>query len=1089
MPIAKYRSRNTKRSYVRRYSTKLKGGGPPATAAAAASIRRNSSQHLPSGENRLRLFKKDLPTLNLTERKIHPNSTFARQTITGANKDNETSFRSPTYFVASTRPAASESRTAMEKYTGMDFKKIFAASADLPQNSKKLTHPASASAAPAAFSRKAVWVHPTASKTNLNNSNTSLPPPDYSTALNNLSPVALAAPVNSLQPYPGSAFASRVTMLSNDSNASPPFPPPAPPAPPANSAAPAASVNSAASARPATLTRPTASRLSGASAASGASAVSAPSARARRLPTPPARPANSAAPAASVNSAASARPATLTRPTASRLSGASAASAPPKRSANSAAPANSAASARPAAFQPSARPAASAASTPPRPPARSAASVASSNESVDESDNKQLIFTDLYDPYNVNSYCNTMFPPILYMVPKSPHIITWNLNEQNEKSITIDELIRGINFIFNTATDINEERDIEKYKTQFNYRSNQTYQIFQKSLQKKVEAPPTTRPRPSTKKYEKTKAQAEAQAEAAESANTLDSKVRTILDRIDKATDKSQLYDIYHKIQKNQEVKDKLFHIIQHKSTDLTQNEKLMREYLQAYPESLFSNLRAQEKAESQGTRLTALQRVTQIALESARAPAAASAEAEELPVAPAPASARGSAKEQKNTRPTAPPNTSARTLASAASAAAAESASAGRERPKAEAEAEAEAEEAESASADAAAEEAETPRHLIAIAIVMRDMYNDGYRFPEWVLDEWDDHDFKSTKVFANIGNFDVNKEYINLVHMVFQREPCNIGMTRYYKQDKFEKVFGWRHGAYDSLTKSQTLMPNIAIYCHATVQNPNNPNEFKKFHVINAVGFAFDSQEQTDYKYFTRNGAVDKNAVIEHYTNMWKLVLASAIVLKREGEIDTIVLANVGGGAFAKSLGGNFINDYFVPSFIRSGIKAQFDSLGINMIGYDFDRNTFKEIRIPRTLFESPEDYNPETTLYVNAWDPWSLIGNGNSSDDSLDGYWGRSSNMSVLGWGITNPYINYFKVSDDTKTKKLKIVSLRNIDLFKKIYKDIRETYISRIKLSGAGQAGGYVKSIKKSKKSKKNKKSKKRTSSKTRKSSHH
>lgn len=28
----------------------------------------------------------------------------------------------------------------------------------------------------------------------------------------------------------------------------------------------------------------------------------------------------------------------------------------------------------------------------------------------------------------------------------------------------------------------------------------------------------------------------------------------------------------------------------------------------------------------------------------------------------------------------------------------------------------------------------------------------------------------------------------------------------------------------------------------------------------------------------------------------------------------------------------------------------------------------------------------------LLVNAWDPWSMVGNGNAGDNSLDGFYGR-------------------------------------------------------------------------------------------------
>jgi hypothetical protein len=53
-----------------------------------------------------------------------------------------------------------------------------------------------------------------------------------------------------------------------------------------------------------------------------------------------------------------------------------------------------------------------------------------------------------------------------------------------------------------------------------------------------------------------------------------------------------------------------------------------------------------------------------------------------------------------------------------------------------------------------------------------------------------------------------------------------------------------------------------------------------------------------------------------------------------------------------------------------------------------------------------------NLDKILFVNAWDPYSLVGNGNNMDDSLDGYFGRISAMSILCWSITNPYIKYIE-----------------------------------------------------------------------------
>jgi len=44
----------------------------------------------------------------------------------------------------------------------------------------------------------------------------------------------------------------------------------------------------------------------------------------------------------------------------------------------------------------------------------------------------------------------------------------------------------------------------------------------------------------------------------------------------------------------------------------------------------------------------------------------------------------------------------------------------------------------------------------------------------------------------------------------------------------------------------------------------------------------------------------------------------------------------------------------------------------------------------------------------LFQNAWDPHFVAGNGNEQDFSLDGFFGRSSAISVLTFPPTNPFI---------------------------------------------------------------------------------
>lgn len=82
-------------------------------------------------------------------------------------------------------------------------------------------------------------------------------------------------------------------------------------------------------------------------------------------------------------------------------------------------------------------------------------------------------------------------------------------------------------------------------------------------------------------------------------------------------------------------------------------------------------------------------------------------------------------------------------------------------------------------------------------------------------------------------------------------------------------------------------------------------------------------------------------------------------------------------------------------------------FARAGIQVLGYDTETQAFNGGFVPDIL-DTDEDV--AHTLYVNAWDPWSMIGNGNGRDNSLDGYWGRCSNMAVLGWSVTNPWMMY-------------------------------------------------------------------------------
>ena len=273
-----------------------------------------------------------------------------------------------------------------------------------------------------------------------------------------------------------------------------------------------------------------------------------------------------------------------------------------------------------------------------------------------------------------------------------------------------------------------------------------------------------------------------------------------------------------------------------------------------------------------------------------------------------------------------------------------------------------------------------------------LRGCYYPSCEFPDWVINPiiWETFKFDETLVF-----YDTRDNFDDIRLMVEEREPVNMTMKRFYDKDKLFNFFRYQEGAYRKSTPDK-LMPNIAIYCHATV---HVKSKLKLVHVINLVGYAFDHLNQPDLIYFKDR---PREELIQKYSDMWMYLFMCATRLK----LKKVHIYNVGGGSFSGVLMSekDFIKNIFEPSFLE--LSHRFPD--ITVLGFNKNTKQFDGGRIPDILSEPSQDL--EGTLYVNAWDPWSIIGNGNGRDGSLDGYWGRSSNMSVLGWSKTNNKLKY-------------------------------------------------------------------------------
>ena len=278
--------------------------------------------------------------------------------------------------------------------------------------------------------------------------------------------------------------------------------------------------------------------------------------------------------------------------------------------------------------------------------------------------------------------------------------------------------------------------------------------------------------------------------------------------------------------------------------------------------------------------------------------------------------------------------------------------------------------------------------------AKAIHSIYFPGFAFPEWVLHSgmWTTHDFASVKVF-----YHAKEKLEDVKRLLTEREPSNIGMKRLYYNKYLQEKFGYEQGAY-RLSTPEKLMPNIAVYTKAIVKLQNR---FQNVHVINLIGAAFDHPNQPDFIYF-REKPIE--AVIAFYRDMWRLALEAL----RVSGCKYLQIYNVGGGAFAGPFSARFITDIFEPAM--KPLLPLFATYGKKIVGYDWSEHKFTGGFIPECL----ETDNLEETLFVNAWDPWSLIGNGNERDRSLDGFWGRVSNMAILGWLPTNPSMSFLPVT---------------------------------------------------------------------------
>ena len=316
----------------------------------------------------------------------------------------------------------------------------------------------------------------------------------------------------------------------------------------------------------------------------------------------------------------------------------------------------------------------------------------------------------------------------------------------------------------------------------------------------------------------------------------------------------------------------------------------------------------------------------------------------------------------------------------------------------------------------------------------VLRESYGyyGGVRtwFPEWaiqkVIDNWDKL-MKHTLVF-----YSTNDENKNLVtEVVEHREPVNIGMDTYFNKKKIGDHFGPTQSFYTThYDLWNTLAPNIAVYTPTYVDYKGNTNTF--IHVLNSVGYAFDDPRQPDYKYFIGKKDIYKD-ITEHLVERYEAVFRLMVACAKYKGLSKIVVSLVGADSFAKFYQSKekrtgerpadlFQRTVWAPAFIQvhketlesnPEIKWMFmGAAGSTALRIVQEYKPIGNLGWFPDLFEHPW-VDLRITLFINAWDPHSVQGNGNEADESLDGKMGRITNIAVNGTARTNKYLEYIGV----------------------------------------------------------------------------
>jgi hypothetical protein len=309
---------------------------------------------------------------------------------------------------------------------------------------------------------------------------------------------------------------------------------------------------------------------------------------------------------------------------------------------------------------------------------------------------------------------------------------------------------------------------------------------------------------------------------------------------------------------------------------------------------------------------------------------------------------------------------------------------------------------------------------------------YNKSHRPPEWVIEYVENVSlYRQDACKSRCYSMDDRTDAIRKV--LGERQPVNIamGLNLHYNPSGFQKAFGFGGycSGYTELINEQgigpttRLPPNISVYCYTPMQH--GTSYIGHQHVMNSIGVALDTKEQPDYKVLIKKSDEERLSEIKRVVHeSYQCFLACA----QDLNIDRIAICHLGGGAFSTEFSnlceGNYIEMVWLPvvSKLLNEEGKFLKEIRLLSSKMNEDEESQENLKSLNVLLKKgickvthggsiPGAANKESSdkvLFQNAWDPHSIAGNGNKADKSLDGFFGRSSAISVLTFPITNPFI---------------------------------------------------------------------------------